>query len=95
MVERSSLAVIATVSPTYPRALVNRSQSVLIRDLTGLHWQPGEIPVTPLHLVVFTHALARLVVDNNIEKRTVNRQPSTVVINETQLPEFVHEEADP
>ena len=47
------------------------------------------------HLIAVTDTLVKLVVDNNIEKRTVNRQPSTVVINETQLPEFVHEEADP
>ena len=45
--------------------------------------------------LLFTHALVELVVDDNIEQRTMNRQPSTVVINETQLPEFVHEEADP
>ena len=39
--------------------------------------------------------LVMQVVDNNIEKRTMNRQPSTVVVNETQLSEFVHEEAHP
>ena len=44
--------------------------------------------------VVFTHALVRLVVNNNIEKGTVDYQPS-VVMNETQLLEFVHEEVDP
>jgi len=41
------------------------------------------------------HALVKLTVDNHIEKRTVNRQPSTVVLNETQLPEFVPEETGP
>jgi len=45
--------------------------------------------------LVFMHALVKLNVDNNIEKRTVNRQPSTVVLNETQLPEFVPEETGP
>jgi len=45
-------------------------------------------------LVVITRALVMLVVENNIEKRTVDYQP-TVVMNETQLSEFVHEEIDP
>ena len=32
--------------------------------------------------------------ENNIEERTMDCQ-TTVVVNETQLPESVHEEADP
>ena len=36
----------------------------------------------------------RLVVENNVQKRAVDLQPA-VVVNEAQLPEAVHEEADP
>ena len=37
-----------------------------------------------------------LVVENNVEKRTVNLQIITaVIVDETQFPESVHEKADP
>jgi len=35
----------------------------------------------------------KLVVENNVQKRAMDLQPA-VVMNETQLPESVHEEAD-
>ena len=36
-----------------------------------------------------------LVVENNVEKRTVDLQPAPVIVNEAQFPEIVHEMANP
>jgi hypothetical protein len=36
-----------------------------------------------------------LVVENDVEKRTVDLQPPAVIVNEAQCPEPVHEKADP
>jgi hypothetical protein len=38
--------------------------------------------------------LLRLIVENNIQKRAVDLQPA-IVVDESQFPESVHEEADP
>jgi len=78
-----------------------RKKNRQIGQIGGDLWNPAEFKPTYYRIMngkELRRELSRwerrlLVVQNNVEQRAVYLQPA-VVVNETQLPEFIHEKID-